>query len=354
MRNYDADQLTIYNNLLFQSYINNSKHQYTTGISYYYTIYNQAVNDSVFDRTESVPGAFFQYTYSDGKKLNVIAGIREDYNSEYGWLFTPRLHLRYSFNPQNIIRANAGKGYKAVNVIAENSSLFLTSKTFRVSEKLSMESAWNYGVSYTRFFILGTRELSLVVDYFYTHFENQTIVDRETEPDVIYIYNLNGESYSNSIQGELQYEAVKNLNLTLAFRYNDVKTTINNELIAAPIINVYKGLFSASYQTNLRKWQFDANVQLNGNMPLPTTSWNPPEYQRPDESPVFVIVNAQVTKFFKKFDIYLGGENLTNYRQPNPIIAAENPFGEYFDATLIYGPISGIKIYAGFRYTLKR
>jgi len=354
LRNYDADQLTVYNNLMYQSYISNSSHQYTTGVSYYYTVYNQQVNDSVFDRVESVPGAFFQYTYSDGKKLNIIAGIREDYNSEYGWLFTPRLHLRYSFNPQNIIRANAGKGYKPVNVIAENTSLFLTSKTFQVLGELDMESAWNYGFSYTRFFNVGTRELSLVVDYFYTNFENQTIVDRETDPNVVYIYNLNGKSYSNSIQGELQYEAVKNLNLTLAFRYNDVKTTINNTLMAAPMINVYKGLFSASYQTNLKKWQFDANVQLNGNMPLPTTSWNPPEYQRPAESPAFVVVNAQVTKFFKKFEVYLGGENLTNYRQPNPIIAADNPFGEYFDATVIYGPISGIKVFAGFRYTLKR
>lgn len=354
LRNYDADQLTIYNNLLFQSYINNSKHQYTTGLSYYYTEYDQAINDSVFDRIERVPGAFFQYTYSDGKKLNIIAGIREDYNSEYGWLFTPRLHVRYTLNPQNIIRANAGKGYKPVNVIAENTSLFLTSKKVQVQGELNMESAWNYGVSYTRFFNVGIRELTFIVDYFYTNFENQTIVDRETNPNMIYIYNLEGKSYSNSIQGELQYEAVKNLNLTLAFRYNDVKTTINNELIAAPMINLYKGLFSASYQTNLRKWQFDANVQLNGNMPLPTTSWNPPEYQRPDNSPVFVIANAQVTKFFKKIEVYLGGENLTNYRQPNPIIAAENPFGGYFDATLIYGPISGIKVYAGFRYTLKR
>jgi outer membrane receptor for ferrienterochelin and colicins len=262
--------------------------------------------------------------------------------------------LRYSFNPKNIIRANAGKGYKPVNVIAENTSLFLTSKTVQVLGELNMESAWNYGVSYTRFFNIGTRELSLIVDYFYTNFENQTIVDRETEPNAIFIYNLNGKSYSNSIQGELQYEAIKNLNLTLAFRYNDVKTTINNQLIASPMINVYKGLFSASYQTNLKKWQFDANLQLNGNMPLPTTSWNPPEYQRSAESPAFVILNAQVTKFFKKFEVYLGGENLTNYRQPNPIIAADNPFGEYFDATVIYGPISGIKVYAGFRYTLRK
>lgn len=354
LNNYDADQFTVYNNLLYQSYISNSKHQYTTGLSYYYTVYNQQVNDSIFDRTESVPGAFFQYTYSDGNKLNIIAGIREDYNSEYGWLFTPRLHVRYSFNPQNIIRANAGKGYKPVNVIAENTSLFLTSKTFQVLGELDMESAWNYGISYSRYFTVGARELSFIVDYFYTNFENQTIVDRETTPNVIYIYNLNGKSYSNSIQGELQYEAIKNLDLTVAFRYNDVKTTINEQLIAAPMINVYKGLFSASYQTSLKKWQFDVNLQMNGNMPLPTTSWNPPEYQRPAESPAFVTINAQVTKFFKKFEVYLGGENLTNYRQPNPIIAADNPFGEYFDATIIYGPINGIKVYAGFRYTLKR
>lgn len=354
LNKYNASQLTLYNNLLFQSFISNSKHQYTTGISYYYTEYDQLVNDSVFDRIESVPGVFLQYTYSDGKKLNIIAGIREDYNNEYGFLFTPRLHVRYSFNPQNIFRANAGKGYKPVNVIAENTSLFLTSKVVQVLGELDMESAWNYGLSYTRFFNIGTRELSFVVDYFYTNFENQTIVDRETDQFTVYIYNLKGKSYSHSIQGEVQYELFKNFNMTMAFRYNDVKTTINNQLMAAPMINVYKGLVSASYQTNLKKWQFDANMQLNGNMPLPTTSWNPPEYQRPEDSPTYVIVNAQVTKLFKKWEIYLGGENLTNFCQPNPIISADNPFGEYFDGTIIYGPINGIKIYTGFRYTIRK
>ena len=118
------------------------------------------------------------------------------------------------------------------------------------------------------------------------------------------------------------------------------------------MVNRYKGLVSLSYLTNLKKWQFDVNLQINGDSRLPNTAFNPEAYQKPERSPVYAILNAQVTKYFKRWDIYIGGENLTNYKQPNPIIDPENPFGDYFDATIVYGPIIGIKVYAGIRFKI--
>lgn len=353
LTDYNAEETSYYGNLMFQSYIGNVAHKFTTGISYLYDRYDEALDDSTFTRTENVPGAFFQYTYSDGKKLNIIAGIRGDLHNIFGFLFTPRVNLRYSFNDKNIFRGSAGKGYHSANVIAENSALFNTSRKVVVGEKLDIESAWNFGGSYNRYFTISDRELIFGIDLFYTNFQNQTVVNRDSFPQYIYISNLDGRSYSTSIQAEVRWELIENFDLLLAFRYNDVKTTINKNLVDQDMVNRYKGLLSLSYVTNLRKWQFDLNTQLNGDSRLPNTSFYPAEYQRPDRSPAYVLLNAQVTKYFKRWELYFGGENITDYKQDNPIISPQNPFGEYFDATIVWGPITGIKVYAGVRIILK-
>jgi len=167
------------------------------------------------------------------------------------------------------------------------------------------------------------------------------------------VYNLDGKSYANTYQVEVKYELIKRMDVTIAFRYNDVKMTIGDELMREPLVNKYKGLFTVSYATNLRKWQFDFTTQVNGSARIPTTEELPEEYQMESYSPVYTILNAQITKVYKRWEIYLGGENLTNYKQHNPIISADEPFGPYFDASNIWGPISGVKIYAGVRFLLK-
>lgn len=349
---YNAKQLSYYGNLMFQSWIGNSQNKFTTGISYTYDKYNEDLNDSIFIRTEKVAGGFAQYNYSNAKNLNVIIGLRLDHHNLFGLLFTPRVHAKYSINEHNVIRVSAGKGYRSPNVIAENSSLLATSKKLVFTEEPNIESSWNYGLSYTTYINIGARELSITTDFFRTQFENQIIIDREDNPSFIYVYNLNGKSFSNSYQIETNYELFRNFDLTLAFRYNDVKTTIGGKLQEKPLVNKYKALLALSYQTNLKTWQFDLNVQGIGNQRLPYTGFYPEEYQQPSHSPDYALINAQITKFFKKFEIYLGGENLGNFRQTDPIIASEDPFGEYFDSSIVWGPITGVKVFAGFRFRI--
>ena len=353
LNDYDANQLSYYGNLMLQSYISDTRHQYTTGISFALDNYNQQLNDTTWVRNEQVSGAFFQYTYSNYKNLNLIAGVRLDYNNLYGWLFTPRLHAKYNINEHNILRLSFGRGFRTANVIAENTSILATSKRVLFTEELNIESSWNFGLTYTAYIDIGAKELSITTDYFHTRFNNQVIMDREEDPFIVYIYNLNGKSYSNSVQVEAQYEPINRFELKLAFRYNDVKTTIGGELKEKPFVSKYIGLLSASYQTNLKKWQFDLNLQVNGDQRLPYTGFNPEPYQRPERSPVYAILNTQITKYFKRWDVYIGGENLTNYRQDHPIIQANEPFGDYFDSSIVWGPISGIKVYAGVRFTIK-
>ena len=353
LTNYNAEQVSYYGNLMFQSYIGTIAHSYTTGISFLYDSYFEVLNDSAFNRIENVPGVFFQYTYSDGKKLNIIAGIRGDWNSYFGFLLTPRLNVRYTFNEKNTIRGSGGKGYNSPNIIAENSQLFNTAKKVHVGRAIDIEAAWNFGLSYNRYFNISDRELILGFDLFYTNFRNQVVVNRDSDPFNVYINNLDGRSYSTSFQAEVRYEIIKDFDVLLAFRYNDVKTTIGGQLQEKEMVNRYKGLLSLTYATNLKKWQFDLNFQLNGDTRLYNTSFNPSEYRRPERSPTYLIMNAQVAKFFKRWEIYFGGENLTNYKQDNPIISPEDPFGEYFDATIVWAPIMGIKAYAGIRVTIK-
>jgi outer membrane receptor for ferrienterochelin and colicin len=353
LNTYDATENNFYSNLMLQTYVRNTAHTITTGVSYMLDSYDENLNDSVFKRTEHVPGAFFEYSWVVPDKFTLLAAMRADYNSIYGLFLTPRVHLKWDITKKLVMRASAGRGSRTANAVAENLSLLTTSRHFVFTDKLKMEHAWNYGINLTQYVDILGKELSISAEFYRTDFTNQVIVDKEQNIDEIRVYNLEGKSFANTYQVEAKYELIRQMDVTLAFRYNDVRMTLSDMLMREALVNKYKGLVSVSYATNLHKWQFDVTAQFNGPSRLPSTAMLPEEYQMPDYSPFYTILNAQVTKFYKKWEFYLGGENLTNYRQPHPIIAADDPFGPNFDASNIWGPISGIKVYAGVRFLLK-
>jgi outer membrane receptor protein involved in Fe transport len=119
------------------------------------------------------------------------------------------------------------------------------------------------------------------------------------------------------------------------------------------MVNQYKGLLSLSYATKFEKWKFDLTGQLNGPARIPDTDKMPVKLQRPSWSPVWFNLLAQITKKFKHFDVYLGGENLTNFRQLDPISEYWKPYHTHFDASMAWGPVVGITVYAGIRLTIK-
>ncbi len=346
---YNGTENTYYANLILQSQLGSSRHKYSTGLSYQYDDYKENLSDSAFNRMESVPGAFFQYTYSNKKNLTVLLGIRSDFHNNWGTFFTPRFHVKYNLHEHTILRASAGKGYRSANIIAENSYMLASSRKLIVQPGIKQEEAWNYGVNLTQIVEVNERDLNINIEFYRTDFINQVVIDLDSDVSEINIYNLNGKSYSNSFQIEAVYELIPRLDIVAAFRYNDVKMTYNNKLEREPLVNRYKGLLNLSYKTNLDKWQFDFTMQLNGDARLPNTSTNPPEYQRPGNSPVYSIINTQITKYFRNWNIYVGVENLTGFTQSDPIIAADDPFGPYFDSSIVWGPIMGRKIYMGLK-----
>jgi outer membrane receptor for ferrienterochelin and colicin len=353
-KNYSGLQTTYYTNLLFYYNPGLSRHSIDAGFSYKYEMLDQSLDAVSYDRTESVPGLFLQYTYNDTARLTFIAGLRTDFHNLFGTLVTPRVHLRYEITDHLTWRASAGKGFRAGNILAENSHLIPSRYNFSIAGDGKIENANNYGTSLTAKIPLGGKEIRVMADYYHTRFINQIVTDLDSDPGTVSFYNLNGKSYSNVLQFEVSGSPAEGLDLLAAWRINDVKTTYGGILLSKPLMSRYKGLFTASYLTHLRKWQFDYTLQLNGPGRIPSTASNPADYRREESFDPYTVMNLQVTRNFKKVQVYLGSENLLGFTQHMPIIAADDPFGQYFDSSLIWGPIHGRKIYAGFRFSINR
>lgn len=355
LNNYKGIENNLNTSIIFQSNIINEDHNINSGISYMFDEYEEQYNDTLFTREESVPGIFSEYTYNYESLITLMLGMRIDINNMYGTFYTPRIHFMYNVDDNTTLRGSAGKGYRTANIFAENIGILASSRTLIFEEELKAEEAWNYGVNVTRDFPVDIkRKVTINIDFYRTDFLSQVVADMDQSSDKVVFYNLTGKSYSNSFQAEIIFEPVIGLKILTAYRWNDVKITINNKLRAKPLVSKYKGLLVLSYTTDNDKWNFDCTVQLNGKTRLPDTMGNPEEYRKEETSPEYVIVHTKITRKFKNWDIYIGSENLTDYRQKDPIIAADDPFGEYFDSSMIWGPVIGRKIYAGLRYNLKR
>jgi outer membrane receptor for ferrienterochelin and colicins len=353
-KTYSGKQYGYYSNLIFNTELHTPEHTLHAGASLMYDEYNELLNDSIYNTIESVPGFFTQYTYLIPERLTLIAGVRIDRHSLHGLLLTPRVHLRYAFNEYIILRASAGKGYRSPRIIAENIQILASARQILFEETKLMEEAYNMGTNLTFNYKLFGKDISLTTEYYYTHFTNQAIIDYEKDMNAIRIYNLDGTSFASHAQIELSYVPFKNTEIRTAVRYNDVKTTYNGKLQDKYLVNNWKYLLTSSYVTPNSKWQFDATWLLNGKSRLPELTFNPKEYRLPKYSPAFSIVNLQITRSHKRWDFYTGVENLLNFTQKNPIIAADNPFGPYFDSSMIWGPIMGRKIYVGLRFKIDK
>ena len=357
---YNAHQSNFYSNLIYQSIIGNTAHKFRTGLSLTADKYNELYKTETFKRTETVPGAFFEYTYTMNEKFNAVAGFRIDHNNLYGWFATPRLNVRYAPVKNTTIRLSAGRGQRTANIFAENMGALVSARTVDIISNstakaygLKPEVAWNKGISIDQKFKLFSRDAMLSFDFYRNDFTNQVVVDLEDARQIKF-YNLNGKSFSNSFQSELNFIPVKKLDVRIAYRYFDVKTTYGNQLLEKPFTAANRAFINLGYE--VKSWKFDYTVNYVGRKRIPATLENPVEYQMPDYSPSYISMNAQVSKSFgknKSWELYAGAENLTNYFQRNVIIAADQPFGKYFDASMVWGPLSGRLFYGGFRYKIK-
>ncbi len=358
---YNAKQKSFYSNLIYQSIIGTTIHKYRAGLSFQYDNYDENFKSVVFSRKEIVPGAFFEYTYTPTETFSAVLGLRADHNNLFGSFVTPRLNLRYEPIKGTVIRGSFGRGQRTANIFAENNSVFVSARQVSIlttatgkAYGLNPEVAWNKGISIDQKFKLFTRDASLSIDFFRNDFNSQVVVDVENAREVKF-YNLNGKSYSNSFQAELNVTPINKFDVRLAYRYFDVKTTYSGQLLDRPLIAKDRAFLSFDYATD-NGWKMNYTVTYNGKKRLPNTSANPVSYQLETYSPDFFNMNAQLTKSFGNkipMDIYLGAENLGKIYQQNAIVSANQPFGQYFDASMVWGPINGRMFYIGWRIKIK-
>jgi len=365
LRNYDAAQKGLYANLIYQDIIGSVVHKYRTGLSTQADHYRENYLNQRFSRREIVPGAFFEYTYSPSALFDVVAGIRGDYNNLYGWFATPRLHARYQPISGTTLRISAGRGQRTANILAENTAALASSRILRIEGAhaglgaygLRPEVSWNTGLSLDQVLYFGNRAATFSLELFRSDFSDQVVVDYEN-PRELFFYNLDGRSYANGLQTEFRITPFDRFEVRTAYRFYDVKTDFRSagQRLQRPLVARHRGFVNLAYHTADHLWAFDYTLNITGQKRLPSTTANPIEYQLPEFSKSYATMNAQITRKVGKIrpvDFYVGAENLTNFFQKDPILAADQPFGNYFDTSMLWGPLSGRMIYAGMRFSIK-
>lgn len=361
---YQAQQSNFYGNIQYEhSY---AKHDLKTGFSFRHLNLNEniAFTDTFLPRTyvgnyhriENIWGLFAENVmrfFND--KLTWIAGFRGDQHNQFGFQLTPRTLLKYDLTPQTIVRANIGTGWRTVNLFSENIGLLVSSRDIIFAEPLQPEKAINYGINLTQKFETQNENLSgyFSADYYRTDFQNQIFPDYDTDATKAIIKNFTGRSVSNGFQAELYLKIYKRFELKTGYNYLNVYREVGETKQLLPFNPMHKILTSLSYKPLSNKFHFDMNVHWYGKQRLPNTQSNPVEFQRPDFSHPFALVNAQFTYNFKRFEVYAGCENIFDFRQLQPIISWQNPFSPYFDTSSVWGPTRGRELYLGVRFRLE-
>ena len=358
IRDYNISHISYYSNLIFNSIITNTKHKFKTGLNFSRDIYSENIDTDLYNRTDDVFGMFFEYTYDNLENLNLVAGLRLDNHNNIGTFLSPRLHLRYQKNETpTIFRISVGQGRKVGNIFAENQNIFASNRTIQIFPSngsiygLKPEIAWNYGLSITHNLNLFNRSADIILDFYNTTFLNQVVADFE-KLNYIQFYNLSGKSFSKSFQIELNYKASNKISTRIAYKNENVKVSYRDGFKRKPLRPYSRFFFNIEYNTvstNGKGWRNDFTYNIVGKQRVPANLLDLNGFV----ALPYNIINFQTAKVFSpKFELYLGGENLLNVKQKNPIIAADNPFGRNFDASLVYAPIFGRFLYSGIRFNL--
>jgi outer membrane receptor for ferrienterochelin and colicin len=374
---YLADQHSAYANLLYQNVINDS-HKFTLGLNGTFDRYNEdflrkywmlAVQQQGWNGKTDLAnaGVFGEYTYHAGEKFSAIAGLRGDWFSGQGFKVSPRVTLKYMPVDEIVLRANGGRGLRYSTPLVDNIGVFSTGKEFvGAYDQHILEDAWTVGGNITYYMPFGASSNTYIsLDYFRTQFAQQMVVDYEcnNDPTKIHFYALNGKrSYTDNFQVDFSVDPIERFNVTATFRYTNARVELEGRgLVEKPMTSQYKGVLNLQYATNLNRWIFDFTASVNG----PCRVY---DFMRDMDgikerngnyySPVYPLLYAQITRRFKGWDVYVGAENLTNFRQKDVLVGVKgadglvNPRMSSFDASCIWGPLMGIKAHIGFRFTL--
>ena len=357
-RKYDFKLNTNYLKIYFKSIIQNTMNKIKVGINLVEDDFDENLTKK-YDRSEKSIGGFFEYNYDNLDDFSFNGGIRIDNHNKLNTFITPKFNLKYKINSKSILKLSYGRGKRLSSIFLENLNFFVSNRKIKILRKnnlsygLKPELADNFGINFNYNFRLYKKNAFLTFDFYRTQFKNQIIADYEI-PNEISFYNSDGKSFSNSYLIEFVYDPIKNLELTLAYKYNDVKFNYLSGLkrkALNPEDRIFINLNYNYKDLNIDRdiWRFNFSLHAIGKQRIPENLNSLNGF----ESKKYMLLNFQLTKIFNKnFELYLGFENLANYLQKNPIIDSNNPFGSNFDSSLIYAPIVGAMNYFGLRYNL--
>ena len=375
---YIADQHSFFANLLYQNVINDS-HQFTLGLNGTFDRYDEDFARTVWaegalatDAKSGITdlanaGVFGEYTFHAGEKFTAIAGLRGDWFLGQGFKVSPRVTLKYMPVEEIVLRANGGRGLRYSTPLIDNIGVLSTGKAFTGDyDKHILEDAWTVGGNITYYMPFGASSNTYIsFDYFRTQFAQQMVVDYEYSGDYnrIHFYPLNDKrSYTDNFQIDFSVDPVERFNVTATFRYTNARIELEGQgLVEKPMTSQYKGVLNLQYATNLNRWIFDFTASVNGPSRVYAFMKDMEgivERNNRYYSPVYPLLYAQITRRFKGWDVYVGAENLTNFRQKDVLVGTVgqdgfiNPRVASFDASCIWGPLMGIKAHVGFRFTL--
>lgn len=373
LNTYQGSEASMWGNLFYQHYFS-GRSSLTAGGS----MWTRLIGEEVLQMGQNIkndvemlePGLFAEYTYAIKDKFSIVAGLRGDlmttplanggvdgdggFDSEI--LLTPRMHLRYNFTEQTVLRASAGLGSRKVMPFTDNIWMLATGRqivnNIEVGKDLEQAATFGGSLSHT-LSLVGYNDMTVSVDFFRTQFSNTVYADQEWADGTIRLYNTDLPSWANNYQIDVQWTPSEGFDIFTTFRYTDSRVTLerdgNEMLVDRPLVGKFKGLVNVQYATKFRRWVFDFTAQLNGPMRLPALDGN---IAAAEYSPVYPMFYGQVSHRVGQWDIYVGCENILNYMQMDPIVGIDKPFSPDFNSSVVWGPLMGRKFYIGARFNL--
>ncbi|MBM1105448.1 TonB-dependent receptor [Aurantibacter crassamenti] len=370
---YIADQRIGFTQLTWDKKI--GAHDILAGTALRYNFYNDNTTATVNADEVIIPSLFVQDEINLARQHSLLLGMRYDYDSRHGNIFTPRTAYRWKITDNDILRLNAGTGFRVVNLFTEEHAALTGARDVIVSETLEPEQSYNINLNYLKkIYTSNGSFVNIDASLFYTNFSNAILPDYDTNPNQIIYNNLDGKSVSQGVSINIDASLPSGFKFLLGGTFQDVRQTENGISSRQILTESYTGTWSLGYNFHSLKLAVDYTGNLYGPMRLPTLGQNDP---RSDFSPIWSIQNIQFTyKGIKDFEFYGGVKNLLNWtpnhgnpfiiarandpfdrnvdfdNNGNAIATADNPYALTFDPSYVYGPNQGIRGFFGVRYQL--
>lgn len=373
---YNADQYVTFTQLTWNEQM--GQHDFLLGLANRFTYYEDNTPATVDDSGNSpsktfLPGIFLQdeITFNESNKL--LLGMRYDYNSIHGSIYTPRVNYKWtSRNKQTVIRLSTGNGYRVANVFTEDHAALTGARKVVFTESLSPETSWNTNLNVLkRFYLTNGTFIGLDGSIFYTYFNNRIVPDYESDPNKIIYSNLNGSAISKGVSMNFDISWESGFKVLAGGTLMDVSIDENGETSRQLLTERFTGVWNMGYAFGKSGFSVDYTGNVYSPMRLPLLG----ELDNRDEySPWWSIQNIQITKRFNRgWEIYGGVKNLLNYTPPKNSIARsfdpfdkdvqfdesgqviptpENPNALTFDPSYVFAPNQGIRGFVGVRWVL--